>query len=82
MRKDTQDLILRTLAQPSRTAEQEHIEWAQQKAADGWQYGPKKDEAAKTHPMLIPYSELPESQRLKDAVLPAVILALSAPMPF
>jgi hypothetical protein len=31
----------------------------------------------KTHPMLVPYSQLPETERRKDALVAAVIRSLS-----
>jgi hypothetical protein len=32
----------------------------------GWRYGPRKDCVAKTHPSMVAYAELPESERAKD----------------
>lgn len=55
------------------TAEELHEAWVRQKMADGWFYGPFKDEAIKTHPCLVPYSELPEEQRLKDHMFRAIV---------
>jgi len=48
-------------------AEAEHQGWEEQKRTEGWTYGPSpKDDAKRTHPLLIPYSELPEEQKDKD----------------
>lgn len=55
------------------TAEELHESWARQKLADGWVYGPFKDEGIKTHPCLVPYSELPEEQRIKDHMFRAIV---------
>jgi hypothetical protein len=49
-----------------RLAENTHDVWAQQRLAEGWTYGPKRDDDAKTHPCLVPYAELPESEREYD----------------
>jgi len=49
-----------------RLAENAHDLWAKQRLADGWSYGPKRDDAAKKHPCLVPYAELPESEREYD----------------
>jgi hypothetical protein len=43
-----------------------HELWAQQRLADGWTYGPLRDDAAKKHPCLVPYEELPESEKEYD----------------
>jgi hypothetical protein len=43
-----------------------HTRWTQMMAADGWRYGPRKDPAAHLHPNLVPYEDLPQSQRIKD----------------
>lgn len=58
------------------TAQQLHEAWCQHKFATGWVLGSKKDEVAKTHPALVPYSELPAEVRQKDAVFRAVVAAL------
>lgn len=59
------------------TPEQMHEAWARTREAQGWRFGPRKDSRAKTHPWLVPYGNLPESQRVKDRVFAAVVLAMS-----
>jgi hypothetical protein len=56
--------------------EQSHESWLAQKRADAWVYGPVKDAATKTHPCVVPYAELPDDQRRKDALFVAVVNAL------
>lgn len=56
--------------------EQSHESWFAQKVADGWVYGPLKDPEAKTHPCMVPYAELPKSQRLKDSLFLSIATAL------
>lgn len=58
------------------TGEQLHESWKAARVADGWVYGPVKDEAAKTHPCIVPYNELPEFQRRKDYLFNAVVTAV------
>lgn len=53
--------------------EESHQSWMAHKLDAGWVYGPVKDPAAKTHPCLVPYSELPEEQRMKDAIFTAIV---------
>ncbi len=44
-----------------------HEVWAAGRIADGWTYGEKRDDEKKTHPcLLVPYEELPESEKEYD----------------
>jgi len=43
-----------------------HEVWAQNRMNDGWTYGPVRDDATKRHPCLVPYEELPESEKNYD----------------
>jgi hypothetical protein len=54
------------LALTERLAENAHDLWAAQRIADGWTFGPKRDDAAKKHPCLLPYAELPDSEKVYD----------------
>ena len=47
-------------------AKNAHEIWAQQRFADGWRYGPARDDTKKEHPCLIAYHELPEAERIYD----------------
>ncbi len=47
-------------------AENAHEVWAAQRIADGWTYGPQRDDTKKQHPCLIPYGQLPESEKQYD----------------
>jgi ryanodine receptor 2 len=49
-----------------RLAENTHEVWAKRRLADGWTYGPRRDDGAKSHPCLVPYAELPESEKDYD----------------
>lgn len=59
------------------TAEQLHESWCTFKRAGVWVHGPVKDEAFRRHPCLVPYTDLPEEQRKKDAVFAAIVAALA-----
>ncbi len=61
---------------PRRTPEEMHVLWYEHKVADGWVYGPQKDDKAKTHPCLLAYSSLPEAQRAKDFLFTNIVRAL------
>jgi len=54
------------LALTERLAEHAHDIWAQQRLADGWTYGPRRNDAARQHPCLVPYADLPESEKQYD----------------
>ncbi len=43
-----------------------HEVWADGRIRDGWTYGKERDDAQKKHPCLIPYEELPESEKEYD----------------
>ena len=53
--------------------EDSHNNWMAQKEAEGWVYGEVKDPAKKEHPCMVPYGELPLTQRQKDALFIAVV---------
>lgn len=55
--------------------EASHQNWLKLKLADGWVYGPIKDEKAKTHPCCVPYHSLPPEQRRKDYIFIAIVKA-------
>jgi DNA-binding transcriptional MerR regulator len=66
------------LRDPGRTPEQNHEGWCERMRADGWTYGPDKDEDRKTHPALMPWEVLPEEQRVKDRLFIAIARALTS----
>lgn len=47
-------------------AENAHDHWATQRITDGWTYGSVRSDEPKQHPCLIPYAELPESEKVYD----------------
>ena len=49
-----------------RLAENAHELWARRRLAEGWRYGPQRDEIKKEHPSLIPYENLSESEKEYD----------------
>lgn len=49
-----------------RLAEHNHDVWAKQRMADGWTWGETRDDARRKHPCLVPYAQLPESEKLYD----------------
>ena len=49
-----------------RLAENVHDVWAQGRMNDGWSYGPIRNDENKTHPCLVFYEELPDSEKEYD----------------
>ena len=46
-----------------------HEVWAQKRIKDGWTLWPRRDDAKHTHPCLVPYEQLPESEKEYDREL-------------
>ncbi len=65
---DTSSVVLSAelSALTERLAENTHEIWAAQRLADGWTFGPHRNDTTKTHPCLIPYNQLPESEKEYD----------------
>jgi hypothetical protein len=49
-----------------RLAENTHDVWASRRLAEGWTYGPARDDVAKKHPDLVPYADLPDTEKQYD----------------
>lgn len=65
---DTNDVVLpeELLALTEKIAENVHEVWAAGRIAEGWTYGVARDIEKKTTPLLVPYEELPESEKEYD----------------
>lgn len=57
-------------------AENTHEVWSQNRLSEGWTYGPRRDDAKRKHPDLIPYADLPEIEKQfdRDTALNAIKL--------
>ena len=47
-------------------AENVHDNWALGRISQGWTYGENRDDVLKTHPCLVPYSDLTEEEKYFD----------------
>ena len=47
-------------------AKNTHDNWASLRMKEGWRYGPERNDPLKEHPCLVPYEELPESEKEHD----------------
>lgn len=65
---DTRDVRLPEELTPllEAMAKNVHEIWAQERINQGWTYGEKRDDVQKHHPCLVPYEDLPESEKEYD----------------
>jgi len=65
---DTSDVVLpdSLTALVEALAENVHDTWAKGRMDAGWTYGPVRDDAKKQHPCLVPYADLPETEKSYD----------------
>jgi hypothetical protein len=56
---DLEDLV-------EKLAQNNHDHWARKRIEEGWRYGPSRNDAKKEHPDLVPYDQLPESEKEYD----------------
>lgn len=65
---DTSDVVLPDdlLDLTEKIAKNTHDVWAVGRMNEGWTYGEKKDDTVKTTPCLVPYEELPDSEKEYD----------------
>lgn len=50
-------------------AENAHDIWARARMDEGWTYGPVRNDALKQHPDLVPYNQLPDSEKEYDRLM-------------
>lgn len=75
MRDSAKDGVRFHTTNPDASPSASHDNWAAMRIAQGWVYGPIKDEEAKTHPCLVPFEDLSPSQQVKDHVFRAIVHA-------
>ncbi|VXD00160.1 Putative adenylate/guanylate cyclase [Pseudomonas sp. 9AZ] len=65
---DTSAISLDSTLQPllEKLAENTHEIWAKQRMDEGWHYGPERNDRLCQHSCLVPYSDLPESEKNYD----------------
>ena len=72
-RASARDGVIFVANNPSVGPEASHENWSKQKVADGWKYGPIKDPSKKEHNCLVPFSDLPLEQQIKDSLFTNVV---------
>lgn len=65
---DTSDVVLpeELDALAEMIAKNVHEVWSAGRIAEGWTYGEERNDVEKTHPCLVPYEELSESEKEYD----------------
>ena len=65
---DTSNIVLpaELLQLTEKIAENVHEVWSAERLSQGWRYGKERDDVLKMTPCLVPYSELPESEKEYD----------------
>lgn len=56
---DLEDLV-------EKLAQNNHDHWARKRIEEGWRYGPSRNDSKREHPDLVPYHQLPESEKEYD----------------
>lgn len=66
--RDTSDVVLpeELNALAESIAKNVHEVWSQSRMAEGWTYGPVRDDAKRETPCLVPYEDLPEVEKAYD----------------
>ena len=49
-----------------RLAQNNHDHWARKRMEEGWRFGAERKDTDKRHPSLVPYAQLPESEKEYD----------------
>lgn len=80
MKVASKDGVVFRIENPDAPPSAQHDQWMRDKLRDGWTFGPEKDPARKTHPLLVPYEDLSFEERQKDALVAAVVKSLSQPL--
>jgi len=63
-------------------AENVHEVWSAHRISEGWSYGEKRDDKARLHPGLVPYSELSDEEKEYDRLTAVNTLKLVVKLGF
>jgi hypothetical protein len=80
MKEASREAVVWRMENPKAPSSVQHEQWLAEKRTAGWRYGKTKSGTRKTHPLLVPYADLPEVERRKDAMVGALIDSLLKPM--
>lgn len=80
VRRSTIEGVRFRIENPNAPLSAQHDQWMAERLAAGWRKGKVKDVTKKTHPSLVPYAALSETERRKDALIAQVVQALAGPL--
>lgn len=66
MNNDGSKIPVELLELVEKLSESIHEAWSAQRLTEGWRYGAQRDDLKKEHPCLVPYKDLPESEKEYD----------------
>jgi len=75
MRESSRDAVRAALEDPTPGAQ--HNRWMEERKAQGWTYGPERDDQKKHNPNMIDYEELSLFEKQKDLIIIALAQALA-----
>ncbi len=75
MRESSRDAVRAALEDPTPGAQ--HTRWMEERKAQGWTYGPERDDQKKHNPNMIDYEELSLFEKQKDMIIIALAQALA-----
>lgn len=65
--------VAKAAEMPDMTPPECHKLWVESMAKDGYRYGEQIDYVRKEHPAMVPYTQLPEPQKLKTQLFLAIV---------
>ena len=75
MRESSRDAVRAALEDPTPGAQ--HTRWMEERKAQGWTWGPERDDEKKHNPNMIDYDELSLFEKQKDMIIIALAQALA-----
>jgi len=76
VKEGLEQAVIEVLEDPNRPPETNHERWMAVKEEAGWKHGPVVAPDLKEHPCMLPYDQLPDSEKIKDSLFLAIVNAL------
>lgn len=67
--------VIYRLANQTISLEDQHKAWLREKSRTGWVFGPNKNDELRTHPSMVAYEHLPQSERSKNEIFVSLVLS-------
>jgi hypothetical protein len=67
------DAVRFRLQHPGGPVSLRHEGWMRLRTREGWKHGPVVDKWLKTHPLLVPFDQLPVRERAKEALFASIV---------